>query len=161
MRFITHEVEHYLSGSDAVVKRLSEILFIQVARAYLQEAGDGARFLAALKDPAISRVLAAMHAQPGRAWTVESLAEVAGASRARFAVHFLQLVGKPPIAYLTQWRMLKAAQMLRDSDRPVKAVALELGYQSEQSFARAFAAQMRAIPQDYRARFRGASRHAN
>lgn len=153
VRFITLEVEKAYSGADAVVTRLSEILFIQVARAYLAEAGDGMRFMGALRDPSLSRALAALHQNPGRRWTVEGLADEAGLSRARFAARFQELVGQPPIEYLSRWRMLKAAQLLRTTRRPLKAIAFELGYRSEESFSKTFGAHLGLAPHAYRGRY--------
>lgn len=153
LRFITHETQSEFSGADAVVKRLSEILFIQVARAYLDTAGEDLRFIAALKDPQLSRALSALHAEPGCDWTVESLAQTAGLSRARFAARFQQMVGRAPIAYLTQWRMLKAAQMLRQTEKPIKTIARGMGYRTEQTFSRAFSQHFMQPPQNYRSSY--------
>ena len=153
LRFITHETQSEFSGADAVVKRLSEIFFIQVARAYLDTAGEDLRFIAALKDPQLAKALTALHAEPGRDWTVESLAQTAGLSRARFAARFQQMVGRAPIAYLTQWRMLKAAQMLRQTEKPIKTIARGMGYRTEQTFSRAYSQHFMQPPQNYRSSY--------
>lgn len=150
LRFIANEAHNEMQGADAVVNRLSEILYIQLARACLDSARDGLPFVAALKDAHLARALAALHADPGRDWTVEGLADVAGLSRARFAARFQQHVGRGPIAYLTEWRMTKAAQWLRESDKPIKVIAAKLGYGSEQSFSRAFAQHFAHTPHRYR-----------
>ncbi|TXH75728.1 AraC family transcriptional regulator [Thiobacillus sp.] len=151
LRFIVNETHHEMQGADAVVNRLSEILYIQLARACLDHARNELPFVAALKDTYLTRALSALHAEPGRDWTVEGLADIAGLSRARFAARFQKYVGKGPIAYLTEWRMLKATQWLRHTDKPIKVIASKLGYGSEQSFSRAFSQHYTDSPRRYRA----------
>jgi len=153
LRFINQETEKGFSGADAMIKRLSEILFIQIARTYLNSANADIRFIAALKDAQLSRALSAVHAKPEHPWTVESLAREAGLSRARFAARFQQTVGQTPIAYLAQWRLLKAAQLLRQSAKALKTIAHESGYRSEQSFSRAFSQHFKLTPLDYRLQY--------
>jgi AraC-like DNA-binding protein len=92
----------------------------------------------ALADPAVGAVLARMHEDPARPWTVATLAAEAGLSRAAFARRFSVLLGEPPIAYLTRWRMTRAQTMLRAGNAPLSAVAREVGYESPFAFAKAF-----------------------
>lgn len=158
LKMLWREQSRTDAGGLAMRRRLSEIFFIHAARAYLQRQGERARFVAALADPGLSRALVALHAAPGRAWTVEALAAQAGASRAAFAARFGQMVGLPPIAYLTRWRLLVAARQLRETTRPVKAIAGQAGYGSMRAFERAFAAQFNELPGQYRARLRDAGR---
>jgi AraC-like DNA-binding protein len=105
---------------------------------------------AALRDPAIGAVLADLHTNPSYPWTVEALGRRAGLSRAAFARRFHQLVGQPPLTYLTWWRMSLAARMLRESTVSNSAVARRLGYASELSFGRAFKRHHGVSPGSFR-----------
>ena len=96
--------------------------------------------------------LEAMHQDPARRWTVASLAAQAGLSRAPFARRFTALVGRPPLAYLTWWRMTVAARMLRESDATVAVIARRVGYSSEFAFATAFRREHGSAPGRYRRR---------
>jgi AraC-like DNA-binding protein len=91
-----------------------------------------------------------MHNDPARAWTVAALAAEAGLSRAPFARRFTELVGRPPLTYLTWWRMLTASRLLRDSDAPLNVVAAQVGYTSEFAFAHAFKRAYGTAPGRYR-----------
>ncbi|MFD0592014.1 helix-turn-helix transcriptional regulator [Catellatospora coxensis] len=120
---------------------LLDMMLLYILRTWLREqAGNGRAtgWAATLSDPAIAATLRHIHGQPARQWTVEALGAEAGLSRAAFSRRFTSLVGKPPLSYLTWWRMTLAAQMLRDSDRPVQTVAQRTGYTSEFAFAKAF-----------------------
>jgi AraC-like DNA-binding protein len=127
------------AGGDCVRLRLSELMFVEVVRAYL-EGDPGARsgWLAALRDARIGRALALLHARPAEPWTLERLAREAGLSRSVLAQRFLDVVGHPPMQYLAQWRMQLAARELADSGTKVAAVALAVGYASEAAFSRCF-----------------------
>lgn len=105
---------------------------------------------------AVAPALTAMHDDPAASWTVESLAARAGLSRAAFARRFATLVGEPPMAYLTRWRMTTAARMLRESDAPLTTVAARTGYGSEFAFAKAFKREYGLAPAGYRRRNRAA-----
>ncbi len=132
-------------GHDAVVSRLTEILMIQLLRyAMRQRLVDGGS-LAGLSDPRLAKAITAMHADPSRAWTLETLAAAAGMSRSRFAAHFSSVVGIAPGEYLMRWRIGLAKALLRRG-RPVKQVALDVGYGSASALARAFAQGEGASP---------------
>jgi len=138
IRFITSEVEQGRPGSELVLLRMADVLFIQILRACLaRSADDGGGFLGALRDPSTAAALAAMFRRPEAPWTVASLAKEAGVSRSVFAARFTQLVGEPPLGYLTRLRMQKAAALLRDGATLAKASRLT-GYASEASFSHAF-----------------------
>ena len=125
-------------GSENVLARLSELMFVEVIRHYLEtlpQAGTG--WLAGLRDPVVGRTLAAMHGDPAAAWTVEGLARLAGVSRSVFAERFTTMVGQPPMQYLALWRAQLASQLLTDGGQ-VAAVAATVGYESEAAFSRAF-----------------------
>ncbi len=119
-------------------------------RAWLHETAGAAGWSGALADPVTARALAAIHGDPARAWTVEQLGAAAGLSRAAFARRFTSLVGEPPLTYLTRWRMTTAAQLLRESDRPVAQVAAAVGYGSAFAFSKAFRREYATTPGGYR-----------
>src|SRR5262249_10241063 len=122
-----------------VVARLIDILFVQVLRAWLaDQPKGGGGWLGALKDPRISAALAAIHEHPARPWTVSELAAQARSSRAPFAARFRALVGGPPLAYLTGWRMQVAAGLLHRETLSIGEVAARVGYESEPAFNKAF-----------------------
>jgi len=119
--------------------RLTDVLFIYALRAW-SASNEPARpgRLYGLRDPDIAAALAGMHGHPERPWSVEDLAELAKMSRAAFARRFTALVGEPPLAYLTRWRMELAARHLRESNDLVAHIAERVGYRSEYAFSRAF-----------------------
>lgn len=139
-------------GATAVAPSLVDALLVYLLRAWMSGSeGTATSWSAALTDPEMSRVLAAMHADPRRGWTVEQLAAVAGLSRAAFARRFASVVGEPPLAYLTRWRMTTAAQLLRTTDKTLAQVASAIGYGSPFAFAKAFQREYATTPGSYRA----------
>lgn len=127
------------AGSECVLLRISELLFIEVVRRHLTTLRAGQKgWLAGLNDPTVGRALALLHERPRERWTVEELAKSAGVSRSLLAGSFTEVVGQPPMAYLARWRMQLAGTLLRESRAKVSAVALEVGYDSEAAFSRAF-----------------------
>ncbi|WP_406447248.1 AraC family transcriptional regulator [Streptomyces sp. NBC_00876] len=151
------ELRSPLPGSDAVVPALLDTLLLYILRAWwLDEQtsagpeGRPAGWSAALADPAVSAALAAVHEDPARAWTVEELGALGGLSRAAFARRFTALVGEPPLAYLTWWRMTTAGRLLRSGDAPLRSVAQQSGYTSEFAFAKAFKREYGMAPGRYR-----------
>lgn len=151
LRLLLTEVDERRPGTEALVDRLVDALFIYVLRAWVEAQPDGAGgWLGALRDAAIGRVIGLVHQEPARAWTVESFAGVAKMSRAAFARRFTELVGVPPLSYLTRWRMELALRALRSSDRTIADIASEVGYDSEFSFSRAFKRHLGAAPSTYR-----------
>ncbi|CAN7770121.1 AraC family transcriptional regulator [Variovorax sp. LjRoot84] len=124
-------------GHDAVVGRLTEVLVVQMLRFAIERQLVDSGLLAGLSDTRLAKALTAMHADPSRAWTLEALADSAGMSRARFAARFAEVVGIPPGEYLMQWRIGLAKALLRRG-RPVKQVALEVGYGGASALGRAF-----------------------
>nr|WP_246001678.1 helix-turn-helix transcriptional regulator [Allorhizocola rhizosphaerae] len=127
------------------------MLLLFVLRAWFDEQPDArGGWAAVLRDPAIVAALEGIHREPARAWTVEELARLAGLSRSAFAKRFTALVGRPPLAYLTWWRMTTAARLLRSSDTSLRAVAAKAGYASEFAFAKAFKREYGTAPGRYR-----------
>ena len=158
LRLLSQEISRPQPGAAAVLNRIVDILLVQLLRAWL-DAGAGqapaASWLSALTDPVAGPALAVLHTQPGRGWTVDSLAAAIGVSRATLARRFPAQVGRTPAAYLTGWRMDLAAVRLRDTDDTVGAIARSLGYTSEYAFNRAFTRARRIPPGRYRAQSRG------
>jgi len=149
------ELEQTRLGGDAMLPALLEVLLLHILRAWFDEQsahGTANRWVEALRDPAIAAALRAIHGEPGRQWTVEELGMQAGLSRAAFARRFTALVGQPPLAYLTWWRMTLAARLLRDSDAPLAAIAGKVGYTSEFAFAHAFKREYGLAPGGFRHR---------
>ncbi len=139
-----------MSGSTAIVERLAETLLIQVIRDYALRTGEG--YLAALSDPGLGRALNAIHDEPSRAWTVESLGRVASMSRSAFANHFREAVGLTPMQYATQWRMHTARRLLQTRETSVAAVAELVGYSDGFAFAKAFKRMFDESPSNLRRR---------
>ncbi|WP_018185197.1 AraC family transcriptional regulator [Kaistia granuli] len=151
IRLATAEAGNKRAGSQSILNRLSELMFVEVVRQHMDQlGGDHTGWLAGLRDPLVGRALAQLHAHPARAWTLEDLASEAGASRSALAERFAQLVGYPPIQYLTQWRMQIAARRLTDRGVKVAAVAQEIGYDSEAAFSRAFKKFVGQSPSEWR-----------
>lgn len=125
-------------GHQIIMDKLADSLFVMAVCAYAEQSSDKRGLLAAIAHPKLSKALAAMHEQPGKDWSVETLADQAGMSRTAFAVAFSEALGASPIQYLTEWRVTEAKRLLADRRHSVAAVAEQLGYQSEAAFRRAF-----------------------
>ncbi|NNG12178.1 MAG: AraC family transcriptional regulator [Halobacteria archaeon] len=125
-------------GSDAVVDKLSEILFIYVVRAFMVQTDTRTGLLAALADRQLGPVMNAIHENPGGAWSVDKLAVVAGMSRSAFAKRFQEVTAMTPMQYVTRWRMQIAYELLRTSKDSVTRIAELSGYSAEASFRKAF-----------------------
>ena len=141
-------------GAEAVIARLSEVLFVQAIRYHLAELPECARgapgWLGALRDPQLGRAVALMHRHPERAWTVASLAREAGLSRSHFAERFTAAIGRPPLTYLGDWRMHRSRALLREGALRVGEVARRVGYGSEAAFSTAFRRAAGVAPGAYR-----------
>ena len=133
------EVGLRAAGARAAVDRLIDLLLITVVRAWADRDGASrASWLSALRDPTVARALAALHDRPADPWTLQTLASEVNVSRATLARRFGELVGQPPLTYLTRWRLDLAARRLKDTDEPIEAIARGVGYSSEYAFNRAF-----------------------
>ncbi|MFJ9780453.1 AraC family transcriptional regulator [Amycolatopsis sp. NPDC101161] len=150
VQLLGDELAAHPPGAAVVAPSLVDALLVYMLRAWLQETADAAGWSGALADPVTARALDAIHGDPARAWTVEQLGAAAGLSRAAFARRFTSLVGEPPLTYLTRWRMTTAAQLLRESDRPVAQVAAAVGYGSAFAFSKAFRREYATTPGGYR-----------
>ena len=151
IRFATAEMGNKRAGSQSVLNRLSELMFVEIIRLYMDQLeGSNTGWLAGLRDPLVGRALTLLLARPSHAWTLEQLASEAAASRSVLADRFNDLVGYPPIQYLTRWRMQIAARRLMDPGARVAAVAHEVGYDSEAAFSRAFKKFVGRSPSQWR-----------
>ncbi|MEU1670168.1 AraC family transcriptional regulator [Streptomyces sparsogenes] len=148
------ELERPRPGASAVLTSLLDMLLLYVLRAWYEEQSGraGTGWAAALHDQPVSEALRAIHRDPAHPWTVETLGQAAGLSRAAFARRFTALAGRSPLAYLTWWRMTLAARLLRESELPLRAVAERSGYTSEFAFAKAFKREYGVAPGGYRRR---------
>jgi AraC-like DNA-binding protein len=154
VELLAMEVGAHRPGSRAAAARLIDTLLIAVIRHWVDRRPDGEvpSWLRALRDPALAQVLAVLHERPGEPWTVDSLAREVHVSRATLARRFAEIVGEPPLTYLTRWRMHLAAQRLKYSTDTIGAIAREVGYTSEYAFNRAFARHRGQPPGRYRRR---------
>jgi transcriptional regulator GlxA family with amidase domain len=136
---VVEESSRKRPGGEAVLERMSEMLFVEVLRRYADTLlPDQTGWLAGMRDEAVGRALALMHEKPGEAWTIERLGEEAALSRSVLHERFVHFIGQAPMQYLAQWRMQLAAASLRDTDAKVIEIALEVGYENESAFSRAF-----------------------
>jgi thiosulfate/3-mercaptopyruvate sulfurtransferase len=142
---LIHELETCPAGADVVINRLSDILFVQVVRSYMRQKNDNG-FLCAIADPKVSHAVAQFHLSPGGDWSVQTLATMAGMSRSSFADRFNQLVGMPPMHYVTRWRMQHAQDLLTTSSLSLAQIAQQCGYQSDEALSRAFKKQFGKAP---------------
>jgi AraC-like DNA-binding protein len=152
LRFLAHKADTGADriGTSAVIKRLTEIIFIQVMNAWLERERPKQGLLAALADRRLGQSLKAIHRNPSQGWTVASLAREAGMSRTVFAERFKKLAGWAPLHYLTQWRLEKARSLLAESPHSVAAIADSVGYQSLAAFNRAFKKHTNQTPGAYK-----------
>jgi len=139
IRYTAHEAASPAPGARSLLPRLTELMFVEVLRHQLRALPDGQiGWLAAARDPVLGSALGWLHRSPAEPWTVERLARRVGVSRTVLADRFARLLDQPPMRYLARWRLQLAAQHLRASSAPLKAIAGRAGYESEEAFGRAF-----------------------
>jgi AraC-like DNA-binding protein len=156
VRFAISESTTPGAGSDVVLARLSELLFVEVVRRYLASLGpQETGWLAGLRDDGIGRALAALHHRPTRAWDLDGLAREVGMSRSVLAERFTHLVGVPPMQYLARWRMQLAANLLSTTSAGLAEIAARVGYGSEAALSRAYKRWIGVAPADWRRRRQG------
>lgn len=155
IRFSVNEADSGRPGGEAVIAKLSEVLFVETLRAYIEQLPAGRTgWLAGARDVEVGKALALMHRSPAHPWTIASLAKEVGASRSSLVERFRCYLNEPPMAYLTHWRLQLGAQMLGSTSYSVAQIASEVGYESEAAFNRAFKREFGSPP----ARFRSQSR---
>jgi AraC-like DNA-binding protein len=157
IRYSVDNADASKPGGEAVLARLAEVLFIETLRRYIallprEQTG----WLAGVRDPEIGKTLALLHRKPAHPWTIAALANEVGISRSVLAERFRLYLSETPMAYLTRWRLQLGAQMLKSTSNGVAQIAAEVGYESEQSFNRAFKREFGLPP----ARFRNQSKSA-
>jgi len=146
------------AGSELVISRLAEVLFVEVVRRYLNSLpAEQKGWLAGVRDPAIGVSIALMHMEPAEDWTIDRLAKKVCLSRTSFVQRFQEFLGESPMAYLAKWRLQLGSELLLSADQSVAEIALSVGYSSEASFNRAFKREFGIPP----AKFRRTQRHSN
>lgn len=151
VRYALTEARSPRPGGEGVLAKLAEVLFIEVLRLYMNEQHEGRTgWLAGVGDRIVGAALSALHKKPAYEWTLEELARVASTSRSVLAERFQQMVGSSPMQYLTQWRMLLAANLLSRSNAPLARIAEDVGYQTDTAFIRAFRREFGTPPATWR-----------
>jgi len=152
LNMLASEMAEPAPGSELVVNRLADVLFIQCLRAHIGSRSETCEkgWLRAIFDPQIGGAIKFMHERIENPWTVESLAAACGMSRSAFALRFKEVVGETPLEYLTSWRMHKATTLLEKGDRKLVEVAESVGYDSDASFSKAFKRVLGVAPRGYR-----------
>jgi AraC-like DNA-binding protein len=162
IKFSAEEAGANRAGSEAVLARLSEALFVETMRRYMEELPPQEKgWLAGARDPAIGAALAQLHRSPERPWTIASLAQEVGMSRSVLAERFRHYLGEPPMTYLSRWRLLLGARLLTTTSHSVARIAGEVGYESEPAFNRAFKREFGAPPARFRARAKSEKENAH
>ncbi|HYW73451.1 MAG TPA: AraC family transcriptional regulator [Pyrinomonadaceae bacterium] len=151
IRFSVNRAEQPDTASSSVRTKLSEVLFVETLRGYINSLpADQIGWLAGARDPVVGQALSLLHQEPEQDWTIMNLAKSVGLSRTRLAERFRHFLGESPIAYLTHWRLKLAAELLQTSDHSVAQVAATVGYGSEASFNRAFKREFACPPAQFR-----------
>jgi AraC-like DNA-binding protein len=139
LNYTMHEARTARPGNAAMLGRLTELMFVEILREYMQQLPeDRGGWLAGLRDPHVGKALRLLHANPRRDWTVEDLARETASSRSALAQRFTDLVGEAPMRYLANWRMQLAKELLREGTHTIQEIAIRVGYESEPAFNRAF-----------------------
>ena len=158
LQLLDDELDSGRMGESLMTGRLADILLVQALRAHVAVNGpEAAGWIGALSDRRIGRAIRLMHAEIGRRWTVDALANAVGMSRSGFALRFTALVGVPPLEYLLRWRMQVARGALKRGDQSVAELAASLGYASESAFGNAFRRVVGHAPRRYGAMRRAAA----
>jgi AraC-like DNA-binding protein len=153
IHYAAGESKEKRAGGECVLAQLSELLFVEVVRIYLESLPpEHTGWLAGLRDPYIGKALGLLHDKPGHPWGLEDLAREVGLSRSVLAERFTHLVGSPPMQYLTQWRMQVAAGLLAHGSEKIASIASQTGYESEEAFSRAFKRLVGVPPAQWRKR---------
>lgn len=155
LKFLRKETKQASLGSETIIARLIDVIFVEAVRTWLKDQPRGAGgWLGALRDPVIGTALGLLHKNPEKAWTVPSLAAQVGMSRSPFAARFAALVGQSPMSYLKDWRLQLAARLLRDQNLSLATIAEQIGYESAAAFSRMFKSEFRVSPGQYRGKAR-------
>ncbi|MFF8972910.1 helix-turn-helix transcriptional regulator [Streptomyces sp. NPDC014995] len=148
---LTDEIGRDEPGQEVVLDRLLDLLVIAALRAWFSRPeAEAPAWYRATADPVVGRVLRLVQDDPAHPWTVASLAAKAGVSRAGLARRFTALMGEPPMTHLTGWRLALAADLLRDTDHTIGAIARQVGYGSAFALSSAFTRAYGVSPQEHR-----------
>lgn len=160
LRLLSAETTSALPGKDILMDRLADVLFVQILRAFVAlEEQEGRSYesrgglIQALMDPELSKALTLMHKKPEHPWTVAELAQRVGMSRTAFAVRFKAKAGVGPLEHLTQWRVQKACELLREGRKSLDEVAWRVGYESATAFSKAFKRETGVAPGAFRSAY--------
>ncbi len=155
IRFSVNEAGTARAGGEAVLAKLSEVLFVETLRSYITDLPpEQTGWLAGARDSEVGKTLALMHKNPSHPWTIAALAKEAGASRSVLAERFRHYLNEAPMAYLTRWRLQLGAEMLASTSYSVAQIAAEVGYESEAAFNRAFKREFEIPPARFRSKGR-------
>ncbi|MEO6849527.1 MAG: AraC family transcriptional regulator [Mucilaginibacter sp.] len=149
-QLMLEELNYEGPGSSLMLKCLSEIMFVNIIRAYLEQDAPETGFFSALNDPRISKALKLIQDLPQNDWTLESLATEIGMSRSVFFNQFKKIMNETPLSYLTNWRMRQAQKLLMTDNSTIATIAINVGYRSEAAFNRIFKSKMGQTPAVYR-----------
>jgi len=153
VRFAVAEASEKRTGGETVLTKLSELMFVDVLRRYIDTLSpDHTGWLAGLRDPFVGKALSLLHGRPAHCWTIEELAKQVGQSRSVLAERFTRIVGTPPMHYLAKWRIQTASELLSSGHANHASIAAEVGYESEAAFSRAFKNMMGVRPSEWRRR---------
>ena len=151
IRHLLDEAKSRRPGGAVVLSKMAEAFFIETLRRYMQQLPPEQRgWLAGARDPVVGAALALLHRQPCHSWTVSELAAEIGASRSLVAERFVLFLGEPPLTYLVRWRLQLAARLLQTTQKTILQVAVDVGYESEAAFNRAFRREFGLPPAQYR-----------
>ena len=155
IRFSVNDADASRAGGEAVLAKLSEVLFVETLRRYINELpANEVGWLAGVRDSFVGHALALMHKNPAHPWTIAELGRQIGLSRSRIAERFQHFLGESPMSYLSKWRLKLGAEMLLSADHSIAEVAAAVGYGSEATFNRAFKRQFNIPPAQFRKRTR-------
>ncbi len=155
VQVLSDEISRDLPGQEVVLDRLLDLLLIGAIRAWFADPAHQDGWSRAQTDPVVGAALRLLHSDPGRQWTLAGIAALVNVSRATLARRFADLVGQPPMTYLTEWRLKIAADLLRDPSRTLASIATEVGYSTPFALSAAFRRERGESPRDYRARVTG------
>lgn len=150
LNIIEHEAKSSQPGSTTLIKKLTEIIFVQALRIQMRKSTKKESFFKLIENPQISKTLAAIHHNLDQKWSLEDLSEIAGMSRTNYSVKFKELSGMTPLDYLTSCRLDKAKQLLTETSQSVPEVSEAIGYPAHEHFQKLFKKKIGQTPSAYR-----------
>lgn len=150
VKLIDAEMQGSQDRSSRIVDRLTEVLFLKLLDHYVQENDNASGFLAALRDRRVYRALTLIHREPEFGWTLDSLGDRVGMARATLVRRFQDVVGVAPMAYISDWRIMKAHSLVKHSNTPFERIADATGFASARTLSRAFQRRYGCTPNELR-----------